>query len=412
MIQKNKFSLYSFFVWFLILFFVESNQVNASKFYNELKASFPKLKNNQRIVDDYKEIFNKVLLDRLENGFILNAKENILSLSNKVDLSNFLGKSTLDKITLLNLLFDKKVHNVSISFGILCHFYAFLIEIEDNLNPGSNSFISFLNYLLILEENDTNLVSFSSLKNKIMSLLPLISNLYCDFQTYYEEWHPVFTCNELLEHDNPSFLLAIALRKVKNDRNEDLTEENFQTILNAIKRNEIHHLDFQGKNIDVDMATRIGEALQHNESVVSLDLYCSNSNDASLEAILGSLKLNSTLTHIDLSYNQISDVGAAFIGSYLKGNRSICSLNLEYNFFKNSGAMKIANGLAINKALQKISLADNDIGDKGLTSIKMALFDNKTLNHINLSGLTISEKFRLNFNELKRVNSKVRFVFE
>jgi hypothetical protein len=412
MMQNNKFALYSFFVCFLILFFVESNQTNASRFYNELEASFPKLKNNERIVDDYKEILNKDLLDRLENGFLLNAKENILDLSNKVDLSNFLEKSTLDKTTLLNFLFDKKVHNVSISFGILCHLYGFLTEIEDNLNPGSNSFISFLNYLLILDDNDINLVSFSSLKNQIMSLLPLISNLYCDFQTYYKDWHPVFTCNELLDPDNPSLFLAIALRKVKNNKDEDLTEENFQTILDAIKRNEIHHLDLQRKNIDVDMASRIGEALQHNESVENLDLYCNNIKDEGVEAILGKLKLNSTLTHIDLSYNQISDVGAAFIGLYLKGNRSINNLILENNLFKNSGAMKIANGLASNKALHKMSLANNDIGDKGLMSIKMALLDNKTLNYINLSGLNNSLKFRLNFNDLKRVNSKVRFVFE
>ncbi|MDP1723085.1 MAG: hypothetical protein Q8L85_00060 [Alphaproteobacteria bacterium] len=412
MIVKNKLALCSVFICFFIIFFTKAHSSDDSDFYEEIEAYFPQLNNNERISDDKKKYINKAFFNKLENVFLLNAKKNILDHSNKVNLSNFLKNSTLDKTTMMNLLFDKKVHNVSISFGILCHFYGFLSEIEHNLDPDKNSFVSFLNYLLILNDNDINLVSFSSLKNKIISLLPLISSLYSDFQTHYEDWHPVFTYNEFLEPDNSSLLLAIALRKVKNNKDEDLTEENFQTILDAIKRNEIHHLDLQEKNIDVDMATRIGEALQHNESVVSLDLYYSNIKDESVKAILSKLNLNSTLTHIDLSYNQIDDAGAAFIGSFLKNNKCITSLNLEHNFFKNLGTMKIANGLIANKTLKKISLADNNISDKGLMSLKMALHNNETLNLINLSGLNVSEKSRLNFNELKTVNPNIDIVFE
>lgn len=409
MIVKNKFVLCSVFICFFIITKVHSS--GDSAFYKELEDFFPQLQDNERITGDQKIKFDKVFFSKLENIFLSNAKENILEVSNKVKLLNFLKKSTLDKTTMMNLLFDEKTDNVSVSFGILCHFYSFLTEIESHLDETKHGFLSFLRFLLVLENNEINLVRFPVLKNKIIDLLIFTSNLYKDFQRYFENWHPIFICNEFLERDNQSLLLAIALRKVKNNKDEDLTEENFQTILDAIKRNEIHYLDFQEKNIDVAMAERIGEALQHNVSVVSLDLYNSKIDDEGVKAILGKLNLNSTLMYIDLSYNQIGDAGAEFIGSCLENNRCITSLNLEHNLFKDCGTIKIAEGLIANEVLKEISLADNVIGDNGLTSIKAALLYNQTLNFVNLSGVNVSQKLLLGFNVLKAAHSKLDIVF-
>ena len=82
------------------------------------------------------------------------------------------------------------------------------------------------------------------------------------------------------------------------------------------------------------------------------------------------LQVNKTLTHLDLSQNHtFSDSGAYIVCQGLQHNTSLVYLNLSNTGITDKGAEYVAQALESNCSLEKLDISRNQISDRGFACI-------------------------------------------
>ena len=124
------------------------------------------------------------------------------------------------------------------------------------------------------------------------------------------------------------------------------------------------------------------QGLKHNTSLVYLNL--SNTGlvaaytEDTARALTTMLQVSKTLTHLDLSSNwKFSDRGAYYVFQGLQHNTSLVHLNLMNTGITDKGAEYIAQALKSNCSLQTLDISyNNSITDNGFACIKKSLKTN------------------------------------
>ena len=125
-------------------------------------------------------------------------------------------------------------------------------------------------------------------------------------------------------------------------------------------------------------AVMVGEMLQGNRTLTSIDLSINSLGEVGGAAIGAALTGNTTLTSIDLSINNLGEVGGAAIGAALTGNTTLTSIDLSMNKLGEVAGATLAEALTVNTTLTSIDLDANDaLPAATRTAIEAAVARNK-----------------------------------
>ena len=152
------------------------------------------------------------------------------------------------------------------------------------------------------------------------------------------------------------------------------------------------HLDLSGNYDFLDSGACVFQGLQHNTSLVHLNLSKTGIIDAedTAQALATMFKVNKTLTHLDLSGNRkFLDSGAYCIFQGLQHNASLVHLNLRHTGIVTTEdtAQALTTMLQVNKTLTHLNLSWNwNCSDSGAYCVFQGLQHNTSLLHLNLSN--------------------------
>ena len=116
----------------------------------------------------------------------------------------------------------------------------------------------------------------------------------------------------------------------------------------------------------------IFKSLQHNTSLVHFNLSNTRlvATEDTAQALTTMLQVNKTLTHLDLSTNHnFSDRGASCVYQGLQHNTTLVYLNLSNTEMTDKGAEYIAQTLESNCSLQSLDISRNKLSVRGLACI-------------------------------------------
>jgi len=196
-------------------------------------------------------------------------------------------------------------------------------------------------------------------------------------------------------------------------------KEEFENILNSIRKNEVKTINLRDKTIvnveAIDLAEAlkvnttltelylsgnkiepagaqaIAGALEVNTALTELKIVNNNIGNLGAQALAGALEKNKTLTKLDLSGNKIGDDGVKALAGALEKNNTLTELNLIYNEIRDGGAQALAGALRVNTTLTELQLGGNNIGDAGAQALAGALKVNTTLTELKLSANNIGD---------------------
>ena len=123
------------------------------------------------------------------------------------------------------------------------------------------------------------------------------------------------------------------------------------------------HLSLSGRR---GFACYVFVGLQHNNTLVYLNLSSTLlvATDDTAQALTAMLRVNKTLKHLDLSFNWIfSDAGAYCVCQGLQHNTTLVYLNLNTTGITDKGAEYIVRALDSNHSLQSLDISRNPIRD-------------------------------------------------
>ncbi|CAF0933792.1 unnamed protein product [Adineta steineri] len=150
-----------------------------------------------------------------------------------------------------------------------------------------------------------------------------------------------------------------------------------QRLADALQHNTtLITLDFCHNKIGDVGARSLGSALQCNTTLTTLNIWCNQIGDIGTQHLADALQRNTTLTTLCLSNNHIGDVGVQHLADTLQHNTSLTTLNLQYNQIGDVGAQRLADALQHNTTLTKLNLSHNQIGDVGVQYLVEALQHN------------------------------------
>ena len=173
------------------------------------------------------------------------------------------------------------------------------------------------------------------------------------------------------------------------------------------------NLDLSGNTFSDSGAYCIFECLQHNETLIYLNLSQTGitaTDPATGRSLTKMLQENKSLTHLDLSENRLSDSGAYCIFEGLEHNTVLRDLNLfgVLNITDND-VEHIARVLKCNRSLQMLNIYDcSYLGHYGIRLILDSLMFNSTLQKL-LAMCVYSQKDLSAFNR-KRAAKKLPFI--
>ena len=172
-----------------------------------------------------------------------------------------------------------------------------------------------------------------------------------------------------------------------------------------IKNNSLQELNLSYNMISDDEVVSIGEALQANTTLQTLDI--SNNKKVTSDGIhafgdclrkginlqllrislndLNYITFDSMLNSTDMCNKKLGDIGAIFISTFLCGNGSMHKLNISHNKISDKGVEAISECLKNNNTLQELNISHNNITVNGIISIGQALLKNATLRVLNVS---------------------------
>ena len=139
------------------------------------------------------------------------------------------------------------------------------------------------------------------------------------------------------------------------------TAQALTTVLQANKT--LAHLDLS-YNWTFSRAYAVFKGLQHNTALVHLNLRCTGlvATEDTAQALTTMLQVNKTLVHLDLSGNQnFSDAGTYCVCQGLQHNTTLVYLNLSTTGITDKGAEYIAQALDSNLSLQTLDISCNRI---------------------------------------------------
>ncbi|XP_025772669.1 NLR family CARD domain-containing protein 3 [Puma concolor] len=157
--------------------------------------------------------------------------------------------------------------------------------------------------------------------------------------------------------------------------------------------------------IQAGAAKALGQALQLNRSLTSLDLQENAIGDEGASALASALKANTALTALYLQVASIGARGAQALGDALAVNRTLEILDLRGNAIGVAGAKALANALKVNSSLRRLNLQENSLGMDGVICVATALSGNHGLQHINLQGNHIGESGARMISEAIKTNA-------
>ena len=149
-------------------------------------------------------------------------------------------------------------------------------------------------------------------------------------------------------------------------------EDTAQALNKMLRVNKtLTHLDLSNNQKLSDSGSYcVFQGLEHNTTLVHLNL--SNARLVATEdtarALTTMLQVNKTIQHLDLSMNRtFSDAGVYCLCQGLQHNTSLVYLNLSYTGMTDKGAEYIAQAIQSNVSLQTldIDISHNQISDRG-----------------------------------------------
>ena len=163
-----------------------------------------------------------------------------------------------------------------------------------------------------------------------------------------------------------------------------LTEDTAQAFTTMLQVNKtLTHLDLSGNyDLLLDSGACVFQGLQHNTSLVHLNLSKTGivATEDTAQALSTMLRVNKTLAHLDLSQNQyFSHLGVCCVFQGLQHNTSLVYMNLSNTGIRNKGAEYIAQAIESNCCLQTLDISKNRITDNGFACIDKSLKTNTTL---------------------------------
>ena len=163
------------------------------------------------------------------------------------------------------------------------------------------------------------------------------------------------------------------------------TEDTAQALTTMLQVNKtLTHLNLSGNcNFSDAGAYCVFQGLQHNTSLVHLnlsnvDLKCTEDTAQALSTMLC---VNKTIEHLNLSANWTFSkaVGAYCVCQGLQHNTSLVYVNLSNTGISDKGADYIAQAIESNRSLQTLDISCNRITDNGFVCIKKSLKTNTTV---------------------------------
>jgi len=336
-----------------------NNFVNKEEFYNQLKALREELENVEKILNNYKEILNEDLLDKVRYLNDLKIKVDVLENNQKnfVDYSAIVNiKSKINKLELdINSLSNKitKYEDVINSIKELRNKIG---DLTDKLNKIENSYINIdiFNDLKAKVDNLTNLLSktIDNLSrdllqyNKISEIISEIkekdlynikSKLEEIDKKYEEKYYEI--SNKI---NNMNYLLQLTNDDIKNIKQFKAYEELYNKYINFENRlNSVYVLFEELNNIVVDLRSKINEIDKIEEI---------NEKYNKLEESLNNIK--EEIRKIKLELYDSKDILESILSDYE---------NLMNKIKKIENFIDLANFEYIINEIEKIKMIENDI---------------------------------------------------
>jgi chromosome segregation ATPase len=251
--------------------------VNKEEFNNQLKALKEELENVEKILDNYKEILNEDLLDKIR---YLN------DLKLKVDVLENNQKNFVDYSAIVNI--KSKINKLELDINSLSNKITKYEDVINSIKELRNIIENSIDRLNKIEDSYTNINDFNDLKTKVDNLTNLVSktidNLSKDLLQYNKISEMI---NEIKEKDlynisskleeiekkyeekyseinnkisNMNYLLQLTDDDVKNIKQFKAYEELYNKYINFENRlNSIYALFEELNNLVVDLRSRINE---------------------------------------------------------------------------------------------------------------------------------------------------------
>jgi hypothetical protein len=115
-------------------------------------------------------------------------------------------------------------------------------------------------------------------------------------------------------------------------------------------------------NLNVEGLRAIGEALEVNHSLHTLDIWNNNLGDVGVTAICKGLIDNNSLWSLNISNNNIGVEGGRAICEALKVNNSLHRLYIHNNNLGVEGGKAIIEALKVNHSLNTLYIWDTNLG--------------------------------------------------
>ena len=178
-------------------------------------------------------------------------------------------------------------------------------------------------------------------------------------------------------------------------------------LFSLLKLENLLYLNIKHVEMTEVGASALGEWLEHNNSLQSLEISDNNIQDNGLTEILNTipstlvqliatccnltcndaenigetLRTNKTLKHLIIPNNPIGDDGISAIASGITSNTNtaLTELNISHCEFHSKGTKSIADVLKINRTLKSLNISRNHIGDDAISTLGLGIQDNTTL---------------------------------
>ncbi|HLO49609.1 MAG TPA: ribonuclease inhibitor [Kamptonema sp.] len=171
-------------------------------------------------------------------------------------------------------------------------------------------------------------------------------------------------------------------------------------------------LDMCKQSLGAAGCSVITEALEYNQTIVSLLLGTNGIGDIGASDVARLIERNNHLEIVYLGCNAIAQTGIAKLAKVLKYNQSVTGLWLKRNPLGVDGADSIAEMLRYNQSIRTLDLVNTQIGEKGLTAIlKMLIETNRTVERLYLGGNQIQSIHAFLLADLLRHNPSIRSLF-
>ena len=132
-------------------------------------------------------------------------------------------------------------------------------------------------------------------------------------------------------------------------------------------------------------ASILAEWLNHNNTLLTLDVSMNGIGSEGTTALAEALKCNNTLHTLNISTNRIGREGAKAVAEALKCNTSLHTLDVSLNSIGSEGAVALAEAVKCNTTLHTLDVSSTSIGSEGAVALAEALKCNNTLQILEVS---------------------------